>query len=221
MSTAHSTSLAHQFDSLEQQKESANLGMWLFLAQEILFFGGLFAAYMLYRWRDPEAFAAGSHELDITLGLINTVILIASSLTMALGVHAAQTNKTRQLVRWLLATGGLGLAFLVIKYFEYSAKFEHHLVPGPSFSFEAPIGGRAEMFFSLYFAMTGMHALHMIVGIGILAWLLPRAARGVYNAEYHNPIECFGLYWHFVDIVWIFLFPMLYLIGRHYHAVGG
>jgi cytochrome c oxidase subunit 3 len=221
LSTAHSTSLAHQFDSLEQQKESANLGMWLFLAQEILFFGGLFAAYMLYRWPEPEAFAAGSHELDITLGLINTVILIGSSLTMALAVHSAQTDRTKALVRWMLATGGLGLAFLVIKYFEYSAKWHHHLIPGPSFHFEPPIGGRAEMFFSLYFAMTGMHALHMIVGIGVLAWLLPRAARGMYNAEYHNPIECFGLYWHFVDIVWIFLFPMLYLIGRHYHAVGG
>ncbi len=218
MTTAHSAALAHQFDSLEQQKESATLGMWLFLAQEILFFGGLFMAYMLYRWRDPQAFAAGSHDLDITLGLVNTVILIASSLTMALGVHSAQTNKTKALVNWMLATGGLGLAFLVIKYFEYSAKFQHHLVPGPGFQFEAPIGARAEMFFSLYFAMTGMHALHMIVGIGILAWLLPKAARGRFNAEYHNPIECFGLYWHFVDIVWIFLFPMLYLIGRHYHG---
>jgi cytochrome c oxidase subunit 3 len=192
--------------------------MWLFLAQEILFFGGLFTAYMLYRWREPEAFAAGSHELDITLGLINTVILIGSSLTMALGVHAAQTDKTKALVRWMLATGTLGIAFLVIKYFEYSAKWHHHLIPGPDFFFAPPIGQRAQMFFSLYFAMTGMHALHMIVGIGLLAWLLPKAARGKFNSEYHNPIECFGLYWHFVDIVWIFLFPMLYLIGRHYHG---
>lgn len=216
MSTAHPAALAHQFESLEQQKESATLGMWLFLAQEILFFGGLFMAYLLYRWRDPQAFAAGSHELDITLGLINTVILIASSLTMALAVHSAQLSRTKALVRWLVATGVLGTAFLVIKYFEYSAKWEHHLVPGPGFHFpEAAIGGRAEIFFSLYFAMTGMHALHMVIGIGILFYLIYQAQRGRYSKEYNSPIEIFGLYWHFVDIVWIFLFPLLYLIGRH------
>ncbi len=219
MSTAHPAVLHHQFDTLEQQKESATLGMWLFLVQEILFFGGLFMAYMLYRWRDPQAFAAGSHELDITLGLVNTVILIASSLTMAMAVHSAQTDKNKALVRYLVATGILGLAFLVIKYFEYSAKWEHHLVPGPNFHFpELAIDGRAEIFFSLYFAMTGMHALHMVVGLVLLGWLLVPAARGRFNSQYHNPIECFGLYWHFVDIVWIFLFPLLYLIGRHYHG---
>jgi len=219
LSTAHSAVLHHQFDTLEQQKESATLGMWLFLVQEILFFGGLFMAYMLYRWRDPQAFAAGSHELDITLGLVNTVILIASSLTMAMAVHSAQTDRNKALVRYLVATGILGLAFLVIKYFEYSAKWEHHLVPGPNFHFpELAIDGRAEIFFSLYFAMTGMHALHMVVGLALLGWLLVPAARGRFNSQYHNPIECFGLYWHFVDIVWIFLFPLLYLIGRHYHG---
>jgi len=219
LSTAHPAVLHHQFDTLEQQKESATLGMWLFLVQEILFFGGLFMAYMLYRWRDPQAFAAGSHELDITLGLVNTVILIASSLTMAMAVHSAQTDKNKALVRYLVATGILGLAFLVIKYFEYSAKWEHHLVPGPNFHFpELAIDGRAEIFFSLYFAMTGMHALHMVVGLVLLGWLLVPAARGRFNSQYHNPIECFGLYWHFVDIVWIFLFPLLYLIGRHYHG---
>ncbi len=221
MSTSHVSALAHQFDTLEQQKESATLGMWLFLAQEILFFGGLFMAYLLYRFRDPVAFAAGSHELDITLGLVNTVVLIASSLTMALAVRSAQLSRTRQLVQWLGATGLLGLVFLVIKYFEYSAKWHHRLVPGPYFEFpEAAIGDRAEMFFSLYFAMTGMHALHMVVGIALLAWLLVPAARGKFHADYYNPVECFGLYWHFVDIVWIFLFPLLYLIGRHYHAGG-
>ena len=221
LSTAHSTSLAHHFDDLEQQQESATLGMWLFLAQEIMFFGGLFMAYVVYRWRDPEAFAAGSHELDITLGLINTVVLIGSSLTMALAVRAAQTSRTQG--RWcagLVATGGLGLVFLGVKDFEYSAKFEHHLVPGPNFHSSSRRSAAArEIFFSLYFAMTGMHALHMIIGIGaagLAAAARPRA--GVFNAEYHNPVECFGLYWHFVDIVWIFLFPLLYLIGRHYHG---
>jgi cytochrome c oxidase subunit 3 len=134
---------------------------------------------------------------------------------MALGVHAAQTDKPRQLVRWLLATGVLGLVFLVIKYFEYSAKFEHHLVPGASFHFAGEVGQRAHVFFSLYFAMTGMHALHMVIGVAVLTWILKRARRGEFGSHYYNPVECFGLYWHFVDIVWIFLFPMLYLIGRH------
>jgi cytochrome c oxidase subunit 3 len=215
VSHAHSDALAHQFDSLEQQKESSTLGMWLFLAQEILFFSGLFMTYLLYRWRDPAAFAAGSHELDLLLGGFNTVVLIGSSLTMALAVHAAQTDRPRQLVNYLLATGALGLVFLVVKYFEYSAKWHHHLIPGPGFQFPAPIGERAELFFSLYFAMTGMHALHMVIGVGILAWILKRAKAGEFGSHYYNPVECFGLYWHFVDIVWIFLFPLLYLIGRH------
>ncbi len=218
MSSAHSSSLAHQFDSTEQQKESATLGMWLFLVQEILFFGGLFMTYLLYRWRDPMAFAAGSHELDILLGGFNTVVLIGSSLTMAMAVHSAQTDKQKALVRWLVATGVLGFVFLVVKYFEYSAKWHHHLIPGPNFHFEGPVGARAQMFFSLYFAMTGMHALHMIIGIGILVWILRRSLRGEFGASYYNPVEIFGLYWHFVDIVWIFLFPLLYLIGRHYHG---
>jgi cytochrome c oxidase subunit 3 len=218
LSTAHPAALHHQFDTLEQQKESATLGMWLFLVQEILFFGGLFMAYMLYRWRDPQAFAAGSHELDITLGAVNTVILIASSLTMAMAVHSAQTSRRKPLIGFLVATGALGLAFLVIKYFEYSAKWHHHLVPGPLFHFEGVIGDRAEMFFALYFAMTGMHALHMVVGLGLLVWILRDSIRGRFDASYYNPVENFGLYWHFVDIVWIFLFPLLYLIGRHYHG---
>jgi len=218
VSHADSSALAHQFDSLAQQKESATLGMWLFLCQEILFFGGLFVTYLLYRWRDPTAFAAGSHELDIVLGGFNTVVLIASSLTMAMAVHSAQTDKRRQLVGYLVATGALGIVFLVVKYFEYSAKWHHHLIPGAGFRFEGAVGGRAELFFSLYFAMTGMHALHMVVGVAVLAWILKRARAGEFGSHYYNPVECFGLYWHFVDIVWIFLFPLLYLIGRHYHG---
>jgi len=218
VSTAHPTALAHQFDSLEQQKESSTLGMWLFLVQEILFFGGLFLTYIVYRSRDPIAFAAGSHELDITLGTVNTAVLIGSSLTMALAVHAAQTDRQRQLRGFLVATGALGLVFLVIKYFEYSAKWHHHLIPGASFHFAGEVGGRAELFFSLYFAMTGMHALHMIIGVAVLSWIYKRARSGEFGSHYYNPVECFGLYWHFVDIVWIFLFPLLYLIGRHYHG---
>jgi cytochrome c oxidase subunit 3 len=214
VSAVETPSLAHQFDTLEQQKESSTLGMWLFLSQEMLFFGGLFMTYMLYRWRDSEAFAAGSATLDIKLGLVNTVVLIASSLTMAMGVHSAQTDKPKQLVRWLVATGGLGLVFLVIKYFEYAAKFEHHLVPGASFHFEGPIGGRAELFFALYFAMTGMHALHMVIGVGMMALLIVMTLKGRFTAEYNSPVEMAGLYWHFVDIVWVFLFPLLYLVDR-------
>jgi len=215
---AHSSALAHQFDSLEQQKESATLGMWFFLVQEVLFFGGLFLTYMLYRWRDPTAFAAGSHELDILLGGFNTVVLIASSLTMAMAVHSAQTDERKKLVGYLVATGSLGIVFLIVKYFEYSAKWHHHLIPGANFHFEGVVGGRAELFFSLYFAMTGMHALHMVIGVAVLLWILKRARAGEFGSHYYNPVECFGLYWHFVDIVWIFLFPMLYLIGRHYHG---
>jgi cytochrome c oxidase subunit 3 len=220
LSSEHSTALAHQFDSPEQQKESATLGMWFFLAQEALFFGGLFVTYLLYRWRDPSAFAAGSHELDIVLGGFNTVVLIGSSLTMALAVRAAQTDRPRQLVGFLLATGGLGLVFLVVKYFEYAEKWHHHLIPGDAFHFAGPLGERTELFFSLYFAMTGMHALHMVIGVAVLAWILKRARAGEFGSHYYNPVECFGLYWHFVDIVWIFLFPLLYLIGRHYQAGG-
>jgi cytochrome c oxidase subunit 3 len=215
VSHSQSSALAHHFDSLEQQREASTLGMWLFLAQEVMFFGGLFMAYLLYRWRDPLAFAAGSHELDITLGVINTVILIASSLTMAMAVHSAQTDRRKPLIGFLVATGVLGLAFLVIKYFEYSAKWHHHLIPGPAFHFTGEVGGRAEAFFSLYFAMTGMHALHMIVGAGLLVWILKGAIAGKFSSSYYNPVENFGLYWHFVDIIWIFLFPLLYLIGRH------
>jgi cytochrome c oxidase subunit 3 len=218
VSHGHSA-LAHHFDSLEQQKEAATLGMWLFLVQEVMFFGGLFLTYFLYRWRDPEAFAAASHELDLTLGLVNTVILIASSLTMAMAVHSAQTSRQKPLLGYLAATGALGLAFLVIKYFEYSEKWRHHLIPGTAaFHFPGEIGGRAEKFFSLYFAMTGMHALHMVVGVAVLAWVFAKARRGAFDAHYYSPVENFGLYWHFVDIVWIFLFPLLYLIGRHYHG---
>ena len=215
MSRNHHAALAHHFDSLEQQRESSTLGMWLFLVNEVMFFGGLFAAYIVYRSARPEAFVAGSHELDITLGLINTGVLIGSSLTMALGVRAAQLGKRRQLLGFLAATGILGIVFLGIKAVEYTAKWHHHLIPGPHFHFEGPLGDQVQMFFSLYFAMTGMHALHMIVGLGLLVWIFVDSYRGRFSPEYYNPVENFGLYWHFVDIIWIFLFPLLYLIGRH------
>ncbi len=208
--------LQHQFDSLEQQLESSTLGMWVFLVTEIMFFGGLFMAYLLYRVWYPEAWAIGSLELDIVLGGVNTVVLIGSSLTMALAVRAAQTGFPRATVVWLLLTMGLGLTFLVIKGFEYAHKFTENHVPGASFHFEEEaLSRQAEVFFSLYFVMTGLHALHMIVGLGIMLWMLWWAWNGTVGRAYFSPIEVSGLYWHFVDIVWIFLFPLLYLIGRH------
>ena len=207
--------VAHHFDDAEQQHNASTLGMWLFLVQEVMFFGGLFLAYVVYRTSFPEAFHAGSHELDITLGAFNTVVLLTSSLTMALSVHAAQVSKRGMLIVNLLLTLFLGLVFLGVKVIEYAAKFEHHLVPGPHFAFHGPDATNAQLFFSLYFAMTGLHALHMIIGAGLLMVLIVRSTQGMFNKNYYTPVEMVGLYWHFVDLVWIFLFPLLYLLGRH------
>ncbi len=214
---AHGGVLAHHFDSLEQQRDASTLGMWAFVAQEAMFFGGLFTVYIVYRFLWPDAFHLGSHELNVLLGGINTAVLITSLLTMAMAVWAAQTGRRKQLTGWLTLTLLLGLAFLAVKYFEYAEKFHHHLVPGAHFAMpqagaEAP---HVQLFFCLYFAMTGMHALHMIIGGGILLVYIPQAWRGRFTPEYAHPVELFGLYWHFVDIVWIFLFPLLYLLGRY------
>ena len=213
----HHPALAHQFDSLEQQSEATTLGMWVFLVTEVLFFGGLFATYAIYRTWYPDAFAAASHELDVTLGAINTVVLITSSLTMALAVHAAQLGQRKVLMMFLVVTMILGTSFLGIKSVEYYRKFVEHHIPGPSFEFEKVHARHAQIFFSLYFVMTGLHAVHMVIGIGIMLVMLWLAWRGTITDEYYSPIEISGLYWHFVDIVWIFLFPLLYLIGRHAH----
>ena len=217
-SQAHGTlpGLAHHFDSYEQQKDSSTLGMWTFLVTEILFFGGLFAAYGLYRTSFPEAFREGSHELDITLGCFNTVVLIASSLTMALAVRGGQTGRSRFSAAMLALTMALGTVFLVVKGFEYHDKFVHHHVPGPDFRFDGPGANHVQMFFVIYFAMTGLHALHMIIGIVLVGYVAMRAWSGAYTPDNHNFLEGTGLYWHFVDLVWIFLFPLLYLIGRHH-----
>lgn len=208
--------LHHQFDSFAQQRESASLGMWVFIAQEIMFFGGLFLAYLIYRTHNQEAFHAGSHTLDIGLGAFNTAVLIGSSLTMALAVRAAQIDKRKATALFLIATIFLGGIFLGVKVVEYSHKFHEHHVPGPHFEWEgAEDANRVQMFFNLYFAMTGLHALHMIVGIGILAPLAVLAWRGKFSSDNYNLVEGTGLYWHFVDIIWIFLFPLLYLLGRN------
>ena len=210
--------LAHHFDSFDEQREASFLGIWVFLVTEIMFFGGLFTAYIVYRSAHAEAFAVGSHELDITLGAINTVVLIASSLTMALAVWAAQTERRRTIVLFILATIALGGVFLGIKAIEYGAKWEHHLFPGPHFHFEGAQDEYVEMFFNLYFAMTGLHAAHMVIGIAILLVIAALAWRGAFTPQNHNLVEGIGLYWHFVDIVWIFLFPLLYLLGRNIGA---
>lgn len=215
MADSHPSHLAHQFDDVEQQKQASTMGIWLFLITEIMFFGGLFLGYIVYRSMYPEAWRAGSHELNVTLGAINTAVLIFSSLTMAMGVHSAQLGKAKKTANYILATMILGGVFLGIKYLEYSAKFEHHLVPGANFHFDSPLADQMQIFFSFYFMMTGMHAIHMIIGFGILIWLFNKARKGTFSGEYYNPVEVTGLYWHFVDIVWIFLFPLLYLIGRH------
>jgi cytochrome c oxidase subunit III len=212
---AHPPALAHHFDDLWQQKEAATLGMWIFLATEVLFFGGLFATYSIYRGLYPDAFVAASHEMVVWAGTLNTVVLITSSLTMALAVHAAQLGDRRLLMIFLVLTMALGAAFLGVKAFEYYTELSEHHLPGPGFAFEPKYFREAQLFFSLYFVMTGLHALHMIIGLGVMAVMLWWAWRGTITREYYSPIEVSGLYWHFVDIVWIFLFPLLYLIGRH------
>jgi cytochrome c oxidase subunit III len=211
----HHPALVHHFANLEEQKDASSFGMWVFIAQEVMFFGGMFLAYTVYRNLYPAAFAEASHHLNWLLGGINTAVLIMSSLTMALAVRCATLGRSRQTVLFLLSTVVLGTIFLGIKIVEYADKFEHHLVPGPHFQFHGPNAHPAQIFYSLYFAMTGLHALHMIIGIPIILVLAFRAHRGAFGPEYHTPVEMTGLYWHFVDIIWIFLFPLLYLVGHH------
>lgn len=289
----HPPGLQHQFDDMEQQMDSVTVGMWVFLAQEIMFFGGLFTVYLVFRSKFPIAFAAGSNELDALWGGINTLVLIVSSLTMALTVYYAQKGKKNLQVGLIILTMLFGCAFLGIKAIEYSSKYEHGLVPVDGwnkrikegehkessavrlpFEIKASAAGNEEVhpnpfgdfqinkekaqplidiaqkenfftdsekdgyfangefswkkftqkvqiFFWIYFVMTGLHGLHMIIGLGIMLWLLYKAYKDTFTQDYYSPVEISGLYWHFVDIVWIFLFPLLYLLGRHFLAGGG
>jgi cytochrome c oxidase subunit 3 len=291
----HPPGLQHQFEDMKQQQDSVTIGMWAFLVQEIMFFGGLFTVYLVFRSRYPMAFAAGSNHLDAFLGGLNTLVLIVSSLTMALTVYYAQKSNRNMQVIMIVLTMIFGTTFLVVKYFEYSDKYHHGLVPVNGWNqktkgnelketeksvlvlpFETRANAASEtkvektepnprgefrwnddngkkivlenrkyltpheqtgyftngeydnvkftdkvrIFFWIYFVMTGLHGLHMIVGLGIMLWLLIMAWRNTYSAEYYSPVEISGLYWHFVDIVWIFLFPLLYLLGRHFLAGG-
>ena len=289
----HPPGLQHQFEDMGQQAESDSIGMWMFLVQEIMFFGGLFTVYLVFRSKYPMAFAAGSNHLNVVWGTANTLVLIVSSLTMALAVHYAQLGKRNLQVIFIILTMILGATFLGVKAIEYTDKYNEGIVPvkglnlrtpkaakhqeskpeaehnapkegehgehayvNPTADFvwedtslavmarDAPNGGfltdaekigyfsngeidpskfrdKVRIFFWIYFAMTGLHALHMIIGLGIMAWLLWKAWRGTFTAEYYAPVEMSGLYWHFVDIVWIFLFPLLYLLGRHFLHGGG
>ena len=281
----HAPGLQHQFEDMKQQEESVSIGMWMFLVQEIMFFGGLFTAYLVFRWKYPMAFAAGSNHLDAFWGGLNTLVLIVSSLTMALTVYYAQKGNRNMQVILIVLTMFFGAVFLGVKAVEYTDKYNHGLIPvtglnkrikedknaphetghakpcwevdhnAPKVEHPNPhsefqwtdcslvklgvdeniltnaekfgyfSGGeidinkfrdKVRLFFWIYFVMTGLHALHMIIGLGLMSWLLWKAWKNTYSAEYYMPVEMSGLYWHFVDIVWIFLFPLLYLLGRHF-----
>ena len=206
--------LAEQFDSIEQQHEAAKLGMWIFLATEVLFFGGLFLGYTVYRYLYPETFAAASRHTEVILGGANTAILLFSSTLMALAVRAAELGRRKHLIWLLLGTAFFGLIFMAIKGLEYHKDFVDHLVPGVGFRWHEANPSAAEMFFWLYFAMTGLHAIHVTVGIFVMLTLTVLAWRRQFENGNYMAVEVAGLYWHFVDIVWVFLFPLLYLAGH-------
>lgn len=204
--------LSPQFDSLEQQHATRTFGMWVFLMTELMLFGGLFTAYTFYRFAYPGAVAEASRHLEVNLGAINTAVLIVSSLMMALAVHSAQMGQRRTLALSLVLTLLLGLAFLGIKGLEYYHHFLDKQVPGIAWDYLGPNSAKAQLFFLLYFVMTGLHALHLIIGCGLVVAMLVQTWIGRISAIYYTPVELAGLYWHFVDIIWIFLFPLLYLI---------
>jgi cytochrome c oxidase subunit 3 len=207
--------LAHHFEDLTQQTASEEFGMWTFLCTEVMFFGGMFLAYTIYRMQDEATFAAASQKLDLFWGTVNTCVLLTSSLTMALAGQAAKASQRKLLLLLLAATIVLGVIFIGIKFTEYHHKYTHDLIPflGLPFEWEGSNAGSAAMFFNLYFLLTGVHALHMIIGLGILLVMLVAAGRGRLLGEFSPPVHIMGLYWHFVDIIWVFLFPLLYLVG--------
>ncbi len=214
--TAHADSgrpawLAHFFHNPNQQISAAKFGMWLFLAQEVLFFSGLFMAYIAYRTLYPETWLEGADQLNKWMGGLNTVVLITSSFTMALAVRSAQMGNKKGLQRFLVATIVLAFAFLVVKYFEYSHKFHLGIYPGKFYEYEGATGLMGT-FFGIYYCLTGLHGIHVLVGIGVLIWILIRAGRDEFSPQNHVAVENVGLYWHLVDLIWIFLFPLLYLV---------
>jgi len=207
------SNVAEQFEDAQQQAEASHLGLWTFIATEILFFGGLFLAYTVYRHFYFNAFAIGSRHTDVFYGTLNSVILLTSSLTMALAVQAAKENRKNVIAPLVLATIFLGLAFLTVKGFEYHKDITDHLVPGANFDPTLPL--QSQIFFWFYWTMTALHGVHIFIGLGILTVMTLLARRGKFSGNYHTPLELAGLYWHFVDIIWLFLYPLLYLVQRH------
>lgn len=208
----HDPNLQHHFVEMAQQFDTAKLGMWLFLATEILMFGGLFVGFGLQQAKFPEAFKAAHHHLDRSMGALNTVVLLISSFTMVLAVWAAQTGKRKVLITNLALTLVCAGTFLVVKFFEYSHKIHEGLLPGKFFHY-AHGQPNEYIFFSFYFMMTGLHGSHVILGMGAITWLLIRAIKGDFGPGYYTPVDLVGLFWHLVDLIWIYLFPLLYLIG--------
>jgi len=216
----HHPFLQHHFEDLGQQHEASTLGMWVFLSTEILFFGGVLAAYWIYRVAYPEAWAIGAEQQNKLYGGLNTIVLIISSLTMALAVRNAQLGRRKATVAMLSATLVFGLTFMAVKGIEYWQHFHEGLFPGVHFTWnEVPaLAPKVQLFMTFYWCLTGLHALHMVIGAGLLVWFIWRAWKGHFGPEYYGPVEIMGLYWHFVDIVWIFLFPFLYLIHGAHHV---
>jgi len=210
---AHEPFLQHHFHDLEQQGEASKIGMWLFLVTEILLFGGLFVGYGIMRMLHAEAFHQGHLHLDRTLGALNTVVLLVSSFTMAMAVHSARTGDRKRLIVFLAATLAFAGVFLGVKYFEYSHKFHEGLLPGKYYRHTGDAVPGVAAFFGFYFVMTGLHGLHVLAGMIAIGWLLRRAVRGDFSPSYYSPVDLTGLYWHLVDMIWIYLFPLLYLIS--------
>ena len=213
--TAGGHAHSHHFDSAEHEYESDKLGIWLFMVTEILMFGGLFVAYIIFHQIYPEMFAEGAKQLSWKMGFFNTLVLIGSSLTMALGIYYNQINQSNKAFWNLIATLALGLVFLTVKYFEYTSKFHHGFLPGKFLNVETvqATSQNLGMYFGLYFCMTGLHGLHVVIGMVLIGWLAYRTRRGDFNSEYYTPVEGVGIFWHIVDLIWIFLFPLLYLVG--------
>ncbi len=236
----HDPYLAHHFEDRAQQDEAHSLGLWVFLSTEIMFFGGLFLAFTVYHVLFPEAFGLASSRLSVSWGVINTIVLLVSSFTMAMGVHSAQVGSRKLLLTFLSITLLCAGAFMVIKGIEWTEKYHHHLIPGASFHFDlndptAPetqlanwgerreailiadphVERHAQMFYVMYFCLTGLHGIHVLIGMGLITWMILRAKRNEFNTRWNTPIELTGLYWHLVDVIWIYLFPLIYLIHRH------
>lgn len=203
---------AHHFSSAEQEFETSKFGVWLFLATEILMFGGLFVAYVMFADRYPEVFAAGAKFLDWRYGAFNTLLLLTSSLTIALSIHFLQKNNTKAAVINQAITLVCAAGFMGVKFIEYSHKFHENLYPGKYFGYEESALQNLALYFSVYFTMTGVHGLHVLIGMGLITWVMVRTIRGEFNSKYYTPVEGVALFWHLVDLVWIYLFPLLYLI---------